>query len=242
MDVHSRYRRAVRFMRRHPGLFVVAGVLASATFMVVNRGAAVLPGGTAAGDQPAGEDQTAVTAERDEQASRDEGSSGGRETSSATGQERVDGEPGAGGGEGATNGPPGTAPTDVAQPREPVDLERPPGGRDPVRTARWWAAVHAAYAGAEPGSDLAGRLAPLTTDALLAELAAVPPAASYQPALTIEGVSAQERASPAGGDTAEVWVTVETQTALVVYVLHLKADVGGSSDATVWVVSEADQL
>ena len=126
-------------------------------------------------------------------------------------------------------------PPDVAHERPAVDLEVLPSGSDPVEVARWWAANYAVYVGAEAPAALADRLAPLTGSSLLQSLRAVPPAASYDAPLDVEGVTGNEVAQGAG--TKIVRVSVETTVALVVYDVTLTEAPPGS-----WLVSQASRV
>jgi len=103
-------------------------------------------------------------------------------------------------------------PPDVAHERPDVDLDAPPDGSDRVDVARWWTGVYVAYIGAEPPAKLADRLAPLSGPDVLAALRALPPAATYDPPLELQGVTATDE--PGGKVTR---VSVESEAALVVY-------------------------
>jgi hypothetical protein len=129
-------------------------------------------------------------------------------------------------------------PPDVDSDRPPIDLTTPPPAGDAVEVARWWAATYTSHIGAETPAALATRLSDWTTQGLLDELGALPPAASYDPPVAVGGVSVQEIA-PAAGDTSggnHQRVSVETDFALVIYDLTL-VDAGGT-----WQVSEATRL
>jgi hypothetical protein len=140
------------------------------------------------------------------------------------------------------------APADVDEPRGSVDLQAPPAGTDPVEVARWWAGSYTANVGALLPEALAERVAPASTPGLRAQLAAVPPAASYDPEpAEIAGVSNRAPVERAG--RIEVRVTVETAGALAVYDLTLvpaggSVGGGGGGDDGVgaagrWLVDEA---
>ena len=127
-------------------------------------------------------------------------------------------------------------PPDVDEDDRPaVDLATPPPATDPVEVARWWAGTYTAYVGAGPPADLVARLADWTAPALLDELRTLPPAASYDPPLTIEGVSATEL--PASGGGRQLRVSVQTPLALVIYDMTLVQGSGGG-----WLVSEAARM
>jgi hypothetical protein len=130
-------------------------------------------------------------------------------------------------------------PPDVVHERTPVDLNAPPPGSDPTELARWWAAAYVAYIGAEPPTKLADRLASLTGNGLLAQLRALPPAASYDPPLTIVGASAEDvpGAGSGGGAGRKVRVTVETEAALVLYDVTLSQAAAGG-----WRVDQATRV
>jgi hypothetical protein len=133
-------------------------------------------------------------------------------------------------------------PPDVEEDRPAVDLATPPPATDPVEVARWWAATYTAYVGAGPPADLVERLADWTTPALLDELRALPPAASYDAPLAIDGVSEVDLpASAAGGAPAgsrQLRVSVQTPVALVIYDMTLVQGSGGAR----WLVSEAARM
>ncbi|MGH9210550.1 MAG: hypothetical protein ACRD2C_07680 [Acidimicrobiales bacterium] len=132
------------------------------------------------------------------------------------------------------------APPDVDEPRAGVDLAVVPTGDDPVEVARWWAASYTAYIGSEAPDALADRLAPTTTEDLQAQLAAIPPAASYDSEpVAVEGVS--QRAPVEEGDRVEIRLTVETVGALTVYdLVVVRAD--GSGGVRRWLVDEANRV
>jgi len=138
----------------------------------------------------------------------------------------------------ATTDPDGTettettlTPPDVAHERPDVDLDAPPDGTDRIEVARWWAAVYVAYIGAEPPAKLADRLAPRSGPDVLAALRALPPAASYDPPLEPQGVTATDE--PGGKVTR---VSVETDAALVLYDLTLSQVQG------LWRVDQATRV
>jgi hypothetical protein len=140
------------------------------------------------------------------------------------------------GGEAATT----LVPPDVDEPRATVDLATTPPEDDAVEVARWWAATYTAYIGAEAPDAVADRLAPTTTASLMAQLTAIPPAASYDAGPSvIEGVS--HRAPVDEADGTSVRVTVETTGALVVYDLVLVAEAGSSGESR-WLVDQAARL
>jgi hypothetical protein len=123
-------------------------------------------------------------------------------------------------------------PPDVERERAPVDLATPPSGTDAVEVARWWAASYAVYGGAETPAALVTRLAPLTSDRYRQTLGLVPPAASYDAPLELEGATGTEIAG--GSGTRIIRVVVETSVALLVYDVTLTEDPPGS-----WLVSES---
>lgn len=235
-------RRAVEFLRRHPGLVLVAGVVVLVAGTAVNR---VL-------DEPIS--STSDENVQDEESSVDEsggdGSPSDEDGEAAADDEAAEDDGDAPGDTGAAASPSngdragdaGTTttlvPPDVARPRPEVDLDAPPDGSDPVEVARWWAAVYVAYVGAEPPAELVDRLGPLTTRELQNDLRSMSSVASYSGPTPVEGVSAREPA--ARGSTGQrgqnVWVTVETPGALVVYDVVLQRESGG------WRVSEANRL
>jgi hypothetical protein len=139
-------------------------------------------------------------------------------------------------------------PPDVENDRPAIDLANPPPPDDPVEVARWWAGTYTAYVGAEPPVDLVARVADRTAPALLDELRALPPAASYDAPLEVDGASAIDL--PAGdgagggsggsGDGAggrRLRVSVQTPVALVVYDITLVQGREGG-----WLVSEAARV
>jgi hypothetical protein len=129
-------------------------------------------------------------------------------------------------------------PPDVDTDRPAIDLNVTPPPGDAIEVARWWAATYTAYIGAEPPAELVTRLSGWTERALLDELGALPPAASYDPPLQVGGVSALDQPGPAGDTSGNRHerVSVETEFALVIYDLTL-VDAGGT-----WKVSEATRL
>lgn len=222
----GRLKRPIEFLRRHPGVFVVVAVLGLIVLGVLNR--------TAGDDGDDGRDGGPVhqppsrSAEDDDEvvASDDDG-----------GAEDDAPRPDVPASSGATTTT--VAPPDVARPRPPVDLEAPPDGSDPVEVARWWAAVYVSYVGAEPGEDLARRLQPLTTSRLRQDLASMPPGASYNEPIPIEGVTTSGPSGSGPGDTEgqqRLRVVVETPGALVIYNLVLEHSAAG------WQVGEATRL
>lgn len=126
-------------------------------------------------------------------------------------------------------------PPDVAHERPTVDLAVLPGGGEPIEVARWWAANYAVHVGAEPPAALADRLAPLTESSLLQSLRDVPPAASYDAPLELEGVTGNEVAGGVG--TKIVRVSVETTVALLVYDVTLTEAPPGS-----WLVTQTSRV
>lgn len=130
---------------------------------------------------------------------------------------------------------PPDVPADVEEERPDVDLAQPPDGADPVDVARWWGGTFVGHSGAEPPAALAERLAGVVTPELQAEMAAEPPAASYDEPTEIVGASAaaSTTASTVAGSTA-MRVTVETVGALLVYDVTLTQDAAGT-----WRVAEA---
>jgi hypothetical protein len=122
-------------------------------------------------------------------------------------------------------------PPDVAHERPDVDLDAPPDGSDRIEVARWWTAVYVAYIGAEPPTKLADRLAPLSGPDVLTALRALPPAASYDAPLELQGITATDE--PGGKVTR---ITVETDAALVVYDVTLSQAQGG------WRVDQATRV
>jgi hypothetical protein len=134
-------------------------------------------------------------------------------------------------------------PPDVDSDRPAIDLAQPPTATDPVELARWWAGTYTAYIGAEPPADLVERLADWTAPELLAELRALPLAASYDPPLDVEGVSAVDLPATAGGSASapagsrQIRATAQTPVAVVVYDMTLVPGGGGA-----WLVREADRL
>jgi hypothetical protein len=147
-----------------------------------------------------------------------------------------------GDGSSVTDEPEGTTttltPPDVDSDRPAIDLTTTPPPGDAAEVARWWAATYTSYIGAETPAALVTRLADWTTQDLLDELGALPPAASYDPPVAVGGVSVQE-IPPAAGDTRggnHQRVSVESDFALVIYDLTL-VDAGGT-----WQVSEATRL
>lgn len=134
-------------------------------------------------------------------------------------------------------------PSDVEDDRPVVDLATPPPAGDPVEVARWWAGTYTAYVGAEPPVDLVTRLADWTAPALLDELRALPPAASYDAPLAIDGVSevdlpGTDDGGDAGAGGRRLRVSVQTPIALVIYDMTLTRDSAG----TRWLVSEAARM
>lgn len=129
------------------------------------------------------------------------------------------------------------APPDVDEPRASVDLTAVPTGDDPVELARWWAATYTAHVGSDLPAALADRLAPVITDALRAQLAALPPAASYDSEpVAVEGVS--QPGPVTEGDNLRIRVSVETAAALSSYDLTLVAAAGTGR----WLVDQASRL
>jgi hypothetical protein len=131
-------------------------------------------------------------------------------------------------------------PQDVDTDRPPIDLTKPPAATDPVELARWWAGTYTMYIGAEPPVDLVARLSDWTAPGLLDQLGALPPAASYDAPLEIEGVSEVDlpagTGAPAG--SRQVRVSVQASAALVIYDMTLVPGGGGGG----WLVSEAARL
>jgi hypothetical protein len=131
-------------------------------------------------------------------------------------------------------------PPDVDTDRPPIDLTRPPVATDPVELARWWAGTYTMYIGAEPPVDLVARLSDWTSPGLLDQLRALPPAASYDPPLEIDGVSEVDlpagTGAPAG--SRQVRVSVQASAALVIYDMTLVPGGGGGG----WLVSGAARL
>ncbi|HEV7762062.1 MAG TPA: hypothetical protein VGO78_23800 [Acidimicrobiales bacterium] len=131
-------------------------------------------------------------------------------------------------------------PQDVDTDRPPIDLTKPPVATDPVELARWWAGTYTMYIGAEPPVDLVARLSDWTAPGLLDQLRALPPAASYDAPLEIDGVSEVDlpagTGAPAG--SRQVRVSVQASVALVIYDMTLVPGGGGGG----WLVSEAARL
>lgn len=252
--------RKVEFLRRHPGVVVVVAVVALAALGARYRSTGEGPGATSevagsavaveegAGDRSDGSDA-------DDQGgagnSSGGGSAGDDESTSTSGEGPDDGASGQGGAGTEGGGTHQAAedatgettaadvPPDVAHPRPVVDLNRVPDGSDVAEVARWSAGVYTAYAGAEPGEELAGRLEERTTAELYAELASLPPPASYGQPVVIEGVSAGgpfvlEQQDP--GTERAVRVSVETPGALVVYEVALHETADG------WLVTDLEAL
>lgn len=233
--------QVVAFLQRHPGVFVIVAVaaLAGASLAVGVGG----PGGGSSSD-----DSDEPTA--DSGAADDAGDAEGDDDSPGSApvdeNEVLDGTAD-GDGAGRTDGSAGPAdedpddidvPTDVDHARDPVDLEAEPSADDAAEVGRWWAATYAAHVGAEPGSDLADRLGGYTTDALRADIADLPPAATYTEPLPIEGVSVGEPMVDDGelsDDQRILRVTVETTNALAIYDVTLTDDGG-------WLVAEVSEL
>lgn len=127
-------------------------------------------------------------------------------------------------------------PPDIEEDRPAIDLTTPPPADDPVEVARWWAGTYTAYAGAEPPVDLVARLADWTAPGLLDDMRAVPPAASYDAPLAVDGVSEVDLPASAGAGRL-LRVSVQTPVALVIYDMTLVQGSGGG-----WLVSEAARM
>jgi hypothetical protein len=130
-------------------------------------------------------------------------------------------------------------PPDIDEDRQPVDIAVVPSGEEPDEVARWWASTYTAYIGAETPPQLGARLAPLTTDEMRAQVEAVPLAASYDDGpVPIAGASSWSSPTPREDGSRQFRIAVETEDALVIYVLTLVDGGGGAG----WRVAKADRL
>lgn len=228
----GRLRRGVQFIRRHPGGLVVVAVLGLAVAGVLAR-TSEDSGDEASNGGPVHQPPSRSAADREDVASAPDTEGNAGEGSDAT----AGGE--APGGTGTTTT---LTPPDVARPRPPVDLDVPPDGSDPVEVARWWTAAYVSYVGAEPGDELAKRLEPLTTASLRKDLASMPPGASYNEPIAIEGVTASQPVGAGAGNgsgdgqSRHMRVVVQTTGTVVVYNLVLELAPTG------WQVGEATRL
>lgn len=230
----QRLRRAIEFLRRHPGAFVVVAALGLVVVGVLNRTS-----------EDGGEDNRGgIPVQQPPSRSAEDSDEGVEEVSASDDDGRAENaapDPHVPGSSGATTTT--LFPPDVARPRPPVDLEAPPDGSDPVEVARWWTATYVAYIGAEPGNELAQRLERLTTARLRQDLASMPPGASYSDPIPIEGVTANEAAlgdegssNVDGQSPQRMQVVVETPDTLVVYDIVMEHSAAG------WQVDEVTLL
>jgi len=213
-----------RFLRRHVRTLIVLVVVA-----VVAYAALAGPGNGGGGDGGSGDD-------------RDDAGSTAATTAPADPGQATTAPPATDAPDATDPGPTTTlVPPDIEEDRPALDLAVPPPATDPVEVARWWAGTYTAYVGAGPPADLVARLTDWTTPALLDELGALPPAASYDAPLAIDGVSeidlpaATTGGAPAG--SRQLRVSVQTPLALVIYDMTLVPGSGGR-----WLVSEAARI
>ena len=221
---------AARFFRQHARTLIVVLVVAIAAY-------AAFAGPGSGGGSGNGDDagsSAATTVPPDAGADEDAGAGG----TTVPGQGSVT--TAAGSTEVTDPAPTSTlVPPEAEGDRPPIDLATPPPATDPVEVARWWAGTYTAYIGAEPPVDLVARLTDRTAPALLDELRALPPAASYDPPLEVDGVSEVDLPASAGAPAGsrQLRVSVQTPVALVIYDMTLVQGRGGG-----WLVSEAARV
>jgi hypothetical protein len=240
-DGHDRGDRAAagvaRFFRQH-----ARGLIAGVVVAIAAYAALAGPGGGGGSDDGSGSGSSGGSGGSGGDAASTTTAPAGSDTTSSTPGSSATTAPGAT--EATDPAPTSTlVPPDVDSDRPAVDLAHPPDATDPVELARWWAGTYTAYIGAEPPADLVDRLADWTSPELVDELRALPLAASYDPPLGVEGVTAVDLPVTAGGSgsappgSRQLRVSVQTPLAVVVYDMTLVPGDGGA-----WLVREAERF